>query len=81
MRWWRFDTIDTAEVDADISLDFTITPLAEYCIGKKTANPILFFPRTLPNMFSDTFQYVPFRMLYQHILLTYPSHFLRIFFS
>ena len=34
VRWWQFDTIDTAEVDADVSLDFVITPMAEYFIGE-----------------------------------------------
>ena len=33
IRWWDMFAIDTAEVDSDNSIDFEITPLAEYYIG------------------------------------------------
>eukprot|EP00981_Chlorochromonas_danica_P000742 scaffold167_cov168-Ochromonas_danica.AAC.9 len=30
IRWWDFTAIDTAEVDSDHSMDFELTPIAEY---------------------------------------------------
>ena len=33
IRWWNFDTIDTAEVDSDNSIDFEIAPVVEYFLG------------------------------------------------
>ena len=33
IRWWSFDAIDSAEVDADVSIDFELLPIAEYYIG------------------------------------------------
>lgn len=33
IRWWNFDTIDTAEVDSDNSIDFEIAPVVEYYLG------------------------------------------------
>lgn len=33
IRWWSFDAIDTAEVDADVSIDFELMPVAEYYLG------------------------------------------------
>lgn len=33
IRWWHFDTIDTAEVDSDNSIDFEIMPVVEYFLG------------------------------------------------
>jgi WD40 repeat protein len=30
LRWWDFGAIDSAEVDSDHSMDFTLLPLAEY---------------------------------------------------
>jgi WD40 repeat protein len=34
IRWWDFHTVDSAEVDADHSMDFELTPLAEYFLGE-----------------------------------------------
>ena len=33
IRWWDFTAIDQSEVDADISLDFELLPVAEYYLG------------------------------------------------
>ena len=33
IRWWNFTVIDTAEVDSDNSINFELTPSAEYCTG------------------------------------------------
>jgi len=33
LRFWPFNTIDTAEVDADISMDFVLEPKAELFLG------------------------------------------------
>lgn len=34
LRWWSFATMDVAEVDSDITMDFPISPLYEYYIGR-----------------------------------------------
>jgi WD40 repeat protein len=36
IRWWDFEAIDQAEVDADISLDFELLPVAEYKLKEGT---------------------------------------------
>ena len=36
IRWWDYEAIDSAEVDADITLDFELFPVAEYRLGKGT---------------------------------------------
>lgn len=33
IRWWDFRTIDTAEIDSDDSMDYRLTPTAEYFCG------------------------------------------------
>jgi WD40 repeat protein len=37
IRWWDFATIDSAEIDADKSMDFEIEPLDEACVGENVA--------------------------------------------
>lgn len=32
IRWWNMSLIDTAEVDSDNSMDFVLTPVAEYIV-------------------------------------------------
>ena len=36
VRWWDYEAIDTAEVDADITLDFELLPVAEYRLSEGT---------------------------------------------
>lgn len=34
IRWWNFEVINDAEVDSDVSIDFELKVMAEYCIGE-----------------------------------------------
>jgi len=34
IRWWNYNEIENAEVDTDITMDYDLIPVAEYCMGE-----------------------------------------------
>ena len=34
IRWWNYNEIENAEVDTDITMDYDLIPVAEYCLGE-----------------------------------------------